>query len=142
MALYQPPNPESSATFRFLARVNATFSLSLTSYSDLYTWSTTNIADFWRLVWDETKIIGYRGNHVVDRSALPPANPAWFAEAKVNWAENMLQCRSAEKVALIHASAFSLSIFRPIITWFIQLSPLQTFQTLNFAVALTQSCIR
>jgi len=111
--LYQPPNPKSSATFRFLARVNAAFNLSLASYSDLYTWSTNNIDDFWGLVWDETEIIGHKGSHVVDKSALPSTNPPWFSEAKVNWAENMLKSRSAEKVALIQASAFSFLIFNP-----------------------------
>jgi hypothetical protein len=113
LPLYQPPNPETSATFRFLARVNDLFNLSLASYADLYAWSTNNINDFWNLVWDETKIIGHKGNHVVDSLALPPENPPWFAEAKVNWAENMLQCRSTEKHALIQASAFPLFIFTP-----------------------------
>lgn len=77
--LYQPPNPETTATFRFLARVNATFGLSLSSYQDLYSWSTTHLDDFWSAVWDETKTIGHKGGHVVENDALPPMNPAWYA---------------------------------------------------------------
>jgi len=45
----------------------------LRDYHDLYTWSITNIDKFWSLVWDFTNIIGYKGNHVVDSSALPPS---------------------------------------------------------------------
>jgi acetoacetyl-CoA synthetase len=103
--LYQPPNPEASPTFQFVRRVNAKYQLALGSYSDLYRWSTTQIDYFWGTVWDETDIIGEKGGHVVERTAKPSANPAWFAEAKVNWSENMLRCRSAEKVALVQASA-------------------------------------
>ncbi|KAF9462660.1 acetoacyl-CoA synthetase [Collybia nuda] len=104
LPLYQPLSPETTATFRFLARVNLNFGLSLSSYQDLYTWSTTHLDDFWSAVWDETNIIGHKGNHVVENDALPPANPTWFSEARLNWAENMLRCRSADKLALIQAT--------------------------------------
>lgn len=79
LPLYTHPNPGESATFRFLARINATLGLSLKSYQDLYTWSTTHIDEFWSAVWDETNIIGHKGGHVVDNAALPPSNPVWFA---------------------------------------------------------------
>ncbi|KAF5388239.1 hypothetical protein D9615_000421 [Tricholomella constricta] len=102
--LYRPKNPKDSSAFRFLAQVNATFRLSLNSYQDLYTWSTTHIDHFWSAVWDHTNIIGHKGHHIVDAEAPPPANPAWFSEAKLNWAENMLHCRSESKLALIQAT--------------------------------------
>lgn len=103
--LYFPPRtPEATAAFRFLARVNAKYGLSLVSYHDLYNWSTSHIASFWDLVWDETNVKGEKGNHVVDESANIADNPPWFCDAKVSWAENMLQCRSSDKVALIQAS--------------------------------------
>ncbi|KAG6814189.1 hypothetical protein H0H92_000866 [Tricholoma furcatifolium] len=76
--LYRPSHPETSATFRFLARLNATLGLSLKSYQDLYTWSTTHIDTFWSAVWDETNIIGYKSDHVVDNTANPTLNPPWF----------------------------------------------------------------
>lgn len=81
--LYRPPHPEDSATFRFLARVNAITGLSLKSYQELYSWSTANIDSFWSAVWDETRIIGHKGDHVVDISAPPQLNPLWFA-VKIN----------------------------------------------------------
>lgn len=101
--LWRPSAPQSSSTFRFLERVNGKYGLTLASYFDLYKWSTAEIGDFWSTVWDETGIVGVKGAHVVDRDAVPAANPAWFADAEVNWAENMLQCRSPDKVALVHA---------------------------------------
>ncbi|GLB33820.1 putative acetyl-coenzyme A synthetase N-terminus [Lyophyllum shimeji] len=77
--LYRPLNPEDSATFRFLARINAKLGLSLKSYEELQ-------------------------SCLVDTSALPPSNPAWFSEAKLSWAENMLHCRSDTKLAFIQAT--------------------------------------
>ena len=107
MALYTPTNPESSRTYQFLNRINAEQSLNLSNYHDLYRWSTENIDKFWSAVWDDTGIIGLKGNHVVNTNALPPDNPPWFSDALVNYAENMLQCRSAEQTALVQASMFS-----------------------------------
>lgn len=62
-----------------------------------------NISDFWSLIWDETNVIGEKGSNVVDSSAMPADNPAWFSDARLNWAENMLRFRSPHKTALIHA---------------------------------------
>lgn len=102
--LYTPPSPEQSRVFQFLRRINAQHSLTLSSYSDLYKWSIDNIDKFWSEVWDDTDVIGEKGSLVVDSSALPPANPAWFSEAKLNYAENMLRSRSQDKIALVEAS--------------------------------------
>lgn len=77
--LYQPSSPENTPTFRFLDFVNQSYSANLRDYHDLYTWSITNIDKFWSLVWDYTNVIGYKGNHIVDSSALPPSNPPWSA---------------------------------------------------------------
>ncbi|KAH6914886.1 acetyl-CoA synthetase, partial [Coprinopsis sp. MPI-PUGE-AT-0042] len=102
--LYTPSSPDSSQTFTFLKRANAIYGLGLTSYHDLWRWSTQNIDDFWSLVWDETNVIGVKGHAVVDPTALPSDNPSWFSAASLNWAENQLRCRSPEKVALIEAT--------------------------------------
>lgn len=109
--LYNPPSPESSRVFQFLKRVNTRHHLALSSYYDLYKWSTSNIDQFWSAVWDDTEVCGSKGAHVVDVSSLPPSNPPWFSDAKVNYAENMLRCRSSEKTALIEASMFSVICF-------------------------------
>ncbi|KAF9485344.1 acetoacetyl-CoA synthetase [Pholiota conissans] len=102
--LFLPSDPEQSATIRFLERVNTTHGVNLQTYFDLYKWSTAHLDLFWGMVWDTTNVIGQKGAHVVDNAALPPANPIWFANARVNWAENMLQCRSESKLAFIEAT--------------------------------------
>jgi acetoacetyl-CoA synthetase len=108
--LFSPREAENTPTHVLRKRVNAKYGLTLGSYLDIYHWSTTHIADFWSEVWDQTDIVGHKGGHVVDNAALPPDNPAWFAQARLNWAENMLRCRSSEKTALVEASTSVLEI--------------------------------
>ncbi|KAF5333725.1 hypothetical protein D9611_002601 [Ephemerocybe angulata] len=102
--LYTPPSPENSATFRFKTRVNSEHGLALDTYHDLWKWSSTHIDKFWSLVWDETRVIGDKGPHVVDTAALPSDNPTWFCDSRLNWAENLLQCRATDKIAFIEAT--------------------------------------
>ncbi len=67
MALYTPSFPESARVSSFMRRINAAHGLSLTTYHELYKWSTENIDQFWSAVWDDTGIVGHKGSHVVDR---------------------------------------------------------------------------
>lgn len=98
------PSSSNTATRRYLNRINAKHGLSLNSYAELYHWSTESIDHFWDSVWDETGIIGSKGDHVVDSEAKPSENVPWFARANLNFAENMLQYRSSDKIALVQAS--------------------------------------
>ena len=77
LPLFQPKDVQSSATYRLLRRANDVYNLGLQSYHDLYQWSCSHLDLFWGLVWDETTILGHKGIHVVDNSALPVQNPAW-----------------------------------------------------------------
>ncbi|KAH7887731.1 hypothetical protein F5I97DRAFT_1804623 [Phlebopus sp. FC_14] len=104
LPLYTPQNPTASRSFAFLNKVNAKYGTNLSSYEDLYNWSTTHIGPFWADVWDDVAIVGHKGTSVVDDTALPAANPPWFPGATLNWAENMLLCRSKVKRALIQTS--------------------------------------
>lgn len=114
--LWTPPNPESTRTYTLLRSVNTRHQLSppLKTYTDLYQWSIDHVDLFWDAVWDETGIVGEKGEggmvHVVDTTKKPCDNPAWFEGAKVNWAENMLRCRDESKVALIEAGPFCSSL--------------------------------
>lgn len=103
-AMYVPQDPKATRCFAFLGKINAKYHASLETYSDLYTWSTKHVDLFWSLVWDDVGIIGSKGTHVVDNQAVPAANPPWFQEARLNWAENMLYCRSEDKIALIQTT--------------------------------------
>lgn len=139
--LYRPQDPHGTATFRFLDQVNGKYGLSLANYEDLYTWSVTHIDDFWDSVWDATGIVGHKGSHVVDKDAKPSENPPWFAEAKVNWAENMLCHRSPTKVALIQASqSYGHRLYLVAHAAELQLSRPQIVLTQRCGNALTSNC--
>lgn len=47
---------------------------------------------------------------VIDLSIPMSDIPAWFTGAKLNWSENMLRSRSADKIALIGARSYLDSI--------------------------------
>lgn len=102
--LFVPPNAGSSHCVAFLKKVNEKYGLALDSYFDLYRWSIDHVDLFWDTVWDDVVVVGYKGQDVVDNNSVPATNPLWFSEARINWAENMLICRSADKFALIQAS--------------------------------------
>jgi len=101
MLLFTPDDPYSSRLFRFLREVNERHGLKLESYQDLYQWSVSNIDRFWSQVWDHTQIIGNKGDHVVDTTATPGENPAWFPDSALNFAENLLSNRSLDTIAIV-----------------------------------------
>ena len=82
--LFQPQDIESSATFRFLRKINDIHGLDLKTYYDLYKWSTAHLDLFWGQVWDETGVVGQKGSHVVDNAAPPVANPTWYGRSEPN----------------------------------------------------------
>ncbi|KAJ7179126.1 acetoacetyl-CoA synthetase [Mycena filopes] len=102
--LYIPKDADASQVATFMRQVNAKYSLDLRTYSELFIWSTSHVGDFWSTVWDATAVIGHKGTHIIDESLNISANPRWFNDARLNWAENMLQCRSKDKVALVQAT--------------------------------------
>ena len=90
------PSQERIATARlsaFIDRVNADHGLSLSGYDDLYRWSVTEIEAFWTAVWDFCGVIAdaERGPVLVDGDKMPGA--AFFPEARLNFAENLLRRR-------------------------------------------------
>ncbi|KAG8906574.1 hypothetical protein FRC01_007959, partial [Tulasnella sp. 417] len=96
--------PSTTRTFAFLRSINDKFQLNLSSYEALWKWSVEHPSEFWDAVWDETDVLGVKGDAGagVGPTATPAQNPAWFPDAKLNWAENMLRRRD-DKVALIQA---------------------------------------
>ncbi|WWC90868.1 acetoacetate-CoA ligase [Kwoniella dendrophila CBS 6074] len=90
--LWTPRKPSQTQTSLFREHINQTYSLSLKTYEDLYNWSIENRADFWSELWDWEKVIGEKGDYIVDQDKnLPELNPLWFKESKLNWAENQLR---------------------------------------------------
>ena len=109
MSLFTPVDPHNTTRlFRFLHEINEKHGLKLESYQDLYHWSISNIDLFWSHVWDHTQIIGDKGNHIVDATATPAKNPAWFPDSAsaVNFAENLLSNRSTNTIAIVQVCTF------------------------------------
>ena len=62
------------------------------SYADLHRWSIEDREEFWNLVWDFCAVVGEKGGRVlVDGDRMPGA--AFFPDAKLNFAENLLRKR-------------------------------------------------
>jgi acetoacetyl-CoA synthetase len=104
------PTPERIANANvtlFMHALNDAYAvqgLHLTNYHDLYDWSVRNPAHFWAAVWDWCGVIGSRKNvePLVNGDKMPGA--AFFPEAKVNFAENLLErdyCQRTDCDAII-----------------------------------------
>ncbi len=62
------------------------------NYAELWQWSVDEPEAFWSELWDFCGAVGEKGTKiVVDRSRMPGAR--WFPDAKLNYAENLLQQR-------------------------------------------------
>ncbi|MFP3396879.1 acetoacetate--CoA ligase [Brevibacterium sp. SIMBA_078] len=73
----------------FLSWVNEKHGMSLTNWSELYTWSVTDIEDFWASVWiyfDVSSHTPYES--VLEERVMPHAK--WFTGATLNYAEHSL----------------------------------------------------
>src|SRR5688572_8867154 len=64
------------------------------SYAELHRWSIESSPAFWNLVWDFCQVKGEKGSQtIIDPTRMPGAK--WFAEGKLNYAENLLRERDA-----------------------------------------------
>ncbi len=79
----------------FAARLGARHGVELSSYDTLWRWSIDHKADFWREIWDDSGVMGSRGDRiVVDPDKMPGA--AWFPDASLNFAQNLLERKPAD----------------------------------------------
>ncbi len=78
---------------KFIDYVNKRYAQKISSYDELYSWSVTDIPNFWSAVWDFVKIKASKRYDTVvdDLSKMPGAR--WFIGAKLNFAENLLRYR-------------------------------------------------
>jgi len=82
---------------RFMALVNERQGTGFESYEQLYHWSVSNIPAFWEAMWEFGGVISSQGYDQVvdDLSRMPGA--AWFPGARLNFAENLLRYRRADR---------------------------------------------
>ncbi|WP_193366995.1 acetoacetate--CoA ligase [Pelagibius marinus] len=91
--LWQPSDArvaEANLT-AFMAWLKQDQGLDFTGYDDLYEWSVGDLEGFWSAVWDFCGVIAdpERGPVVTDADKMPGA--AFFPEARINFAENLLR---------------------------------------------------
>ena len=83
------PNPQTVAATRMAQLMRAT---GHASYAELWQWSVDQPEAFWSMLWDVCGAVGEKGTKIlVDRNRMPGAR--WFPEARLNYAENLLQTR-------------------------------------------------
>jgi len=78
---------------KFIDYVNKRYAQKISTYDELYSWSVSEIPDFWAAVWDFVGIKASKGYDTVvdDLKKMPGAK--WFPGAKLNFAENLLRYR-------------------------------------------------
>jgi acetoacetyl-CoA synthetase len=79
----------------FAAKVAGTYDVDVTTYDALWRWSVDHKSEFWRAVWEDAEVIGTPGDTVlVDADRMPGA--AWFPDAHLNFAQNLLERKRAD----------------------------------------------
>ena len=103
--LWKPSKDQinSSQLEAFRLQVNSRFNLKIENYSELHSWSISNINDFWKAIWGFMAIkCSSNYNQVVDdENKMPGAK--WFDGLLFNFAENLLRIKS-DKAAIIFQS--------------------------------------
>jgi len=101
--------------------INKTYKVgSKNDFNKIWKWSIDNPEDFWKSVWDFTKVKGKLGKILLKKSDIFFQNK-FFYDTKLNYAENLLK-RKDTKPAVIFKSENN---FKKTVTW----------QELNFNVA-------
>src|SRR5438132_12098893 len=90
--LWEPPADvrDRSRVGDFLGWLARERGLTFAGYADLWEWSTTDLAGFWRAVWDHFDVRAYDPptDTLPDRT-MPGAR--WFPGATLNYAEHVLR---------------------------------------------------
>ncbi|XP_073646032.1 acetoacetyl-CoA synthetase isoform X2 [Tursiops truncatus] len=99
--MWEPDSKKNTQMDRFRAVVGAAYGLALQNYDDLYHWSVESYSDFWAEFWKFSGIVFSRTyDEVVDTSKGIADIPEWFKGSRLNYAENLLQHRENDGVAL------------------------------------------
>lgn len=100
--LWQPSAAqiENAQMTQFMRQVESKFGLAFAGdYHKFYDWSVTHKTDFWSLLWDEFKVIGDKGETILEQAERMPG-AKWFPQAQLNFAENLLRYRD-DRPALV-----------------------------------------
>jgi acetoacetyl-CoA synthetase len=94
---------ERSAMTRYMRWLESERGLPLADYSSLWTWSVTELEQFWASIWDyfEVRSESPYARVLADRQ-MPGAR--WFEGAELNYAEHLFRDQPGGEVAVLHAS--------------------------------------
>lgn len=99
--MWEPDSKKDTQMDRFRAAVGTACGLALGNYNDLYHWSVRSYSDFWAEFWKFSGIVYSRMyDEVVDTSKGIADVPEWFRGSRLNYAENLLQHKENDRVAL------------------------------------------
>jgi len=92
------PTPERLAQANitaFAKAIEAKHGVDVDSYPRLWRWSLDHKWDFWREIWSYAGVLGVPGDRVLlDAERMPGAR--WFPDARLNFAQNLLERRRAD----------------------------------------------
>lgn len=87
---------------KFIARVGAAHGLHFADYDAVWRWSVEDPDAFWASVWEFCDVQGERSGLVFQRAAHQ-IDCAFFPQAKLNYAENLLHAAGAEPDIIFHS---------------------------------------
>ena len=92
-----PERVENANVSRFASFITEREDIELPDYQSLHRWSTEYAEKFWPAVWEFCGVVGDTGNGTVvqNREQMPGAR--WFPDARLNFAENLLQRRDNQE---------------------------------------------
>ena len=76
--------------------VNSTFNINLSCYQELWQWSTENLEQFWKHWWNQSNLIASAQPAETLVRANSFEKEEWFPDAKLNFAENLLQYKDEQ----------------------------------------------
>jgi acetoacetyl-CoA synthetase len=91
-----------SLVWQFITYVSKKYDQSINSYPELYEWSLREKEKFWASVWDYCGVVGVKGEKILlDGNDIEKA--IWFPEARLNFAENLLQKKTDDTAIYFQA---------------------------------------
>jgi len=102
--LWAPTQTQITETlvWQFITYVSKKYDQSISSYPELYEWSLREKEKFWVSVWDYCGVVGVKGEKIlIDGNDIEKA--IWFPEARLNFAENLLQKKTDDTAIYFQA---------------------------------------
>jgi len=103
-ALWRPSAERVAAAeiTRFTALVNESWGVEAAEYQSLHRWSVEHPEQFWDAIWEFAGIVADTKGDTVLEGAHRMLGARWFPQARLNYAENLLQRRDNSEAIVFH----------------------------------------